>query len=452
MPHISTAMSTLAAALASLEASERPGLGNSVRRKRIEDALSKLADASRDLDHGKDLARCKAGEVQALAAHISLLLQDHLDKKTRFFIAEDLKQMIDTAVYQCKSGWPTQASTDALSSVVTGLATPLKGNDGDLTLQLLRTFSDHCGRVVVAGDIALVPFRLESGLFVCEAVFKKALKLHEAGKWGPCRGIIQGEEALLDVLVELEELYERLLPFEKLRTAVAAGYEPGRARMTRHDFRMYSDMCQASLLLHTGDQHYQTAVQGDPDDLFARMQLAQDDYRLALVCVEGHDLELEGTILCRIARFYADVTKMAGNAHDLYLRAIQLAGALAPAQPKGGWYAEAKRRVQARRQKLEAEEAKKWHRRREPILGGLRPEIAKLDGKRSLSNRDFCLVCLVPCHVSQLGRQRTDEDDSSSFPSSRPKSSLALATFLKASHLSARWSRFVLPADGQDRP
>jgi hypothetical protein len=80
------------------------------------------------------------------------------------------------------------------------------------------------------------------------------------------------------------------------------------------------------------------------------------------------------------------------QAHDLYLRAVQLAATLAPAQPKGTWYVEATNAIQARRDELEAEEAKQWHRRREPIIAELVEELAKLGDKRDVGNKEFCQV------------------------------------------------------------
>jgi hypothetical protein len=68
-------------------------------------------------------------------------------------------------------------------------------------------------------------------------------------------------------------------------------------------------MCQGSKFLHMGDSHWENAIFGDPDDFWDRAVLAQNDYRRALGYAREKDIELEGTILTRLARFYAQVTK-----------------------------------------------------------------------------------------------------------------------------------------------
>jgi hypothetical protein len=69
-------------------------------------------------------------------------------------------------------------------------------------------------------------------------------------------------------------------------------------------------ICQGSQLLKTGDSHWDSAINGDPDELWGNAQLAQDDYRRALACVTEKDIELEGATLTRLARFFLTVAKL----------------------------------------------------------------------------------------------------------------------------------------------
>jgi hypothetical protein len=122
-------------------------------------------------------------------------------------------------------------------------------------------------------------------------------------------------------------------------------------------------------------------------------------------------VELEGAILTRLARFYAKISKipttlvwqtqdhgtslLLSRAHQLYLRAVQLAAALQPALPKGAWYHECVTAVQAYRDALQAEEAKKWEHARKPILEKLTKEMEQLSNAKKMSNVEFVKVCLL---------------------------------------------------------
>ena len=89
------------------------------------------------------------------------------------------------------------------------------------------------------------------------------------------------------------------------------------------------------------------------------------------------------------------------SAHQLYLRAVQLAAALAPTLPKGEWYQECARAVQAHRDALVAEEAKKWEALRAPILEKLVEEVAKLNAGKTKNNAEFVKVS-SPSHLRTL--------------------------------------------------
>jgi hypothetical protein len=81
------------------------------------------------------------------------------------------------------------------------------------------------------------------------------------------------------------------------------------------------------------------------------------------------------------------------RAHQLYLRAVQLAAVLRPRQPKGRWYSESVDAVQAYRNAKQAEEAQKWENARKPILEKLSGEVASLEAARNnMKNAEFVKV------------------------------------------------------------
>jgi len=58
---------------------------------------------------------------------------------------------------------------------------------------------------------------------------------------------------------------------------------------------------------------------GDPGGIWGNALLAQDDYRQALSFVAEKDLELEGAVLIRLARFFLQVAKVPA-VYDIPLR------------------------------------------------------------------------------------------------------------------------------------
>lgn len=84
------------------------------------------------------------------------------------------------------------------------------------------------------------------------------------------------------------------------------------------------------------------------------------------------------------------------SAHQLYLRAVQLAAALAPTLPKGEWYQECVTAVQAHRDALAAAEAKEWEKQRAPILEKIADQITKLKAGERKTNAEFVAVSLLP--------------------------------------------------------
>lgn len=88
------------------------------------------------------------------------------------------------------------------------------------------------------------------------------------------------------------------------------------------------------------------------------------------------------------------------RAHQLYLRAVQLAAALQPALPKGPWYKKAVDAVQAHRDALEAEEAKKWEHARKPILEKLSSDMDKLNGAKKKEDAEYVKVWAISAKYS----------------------------------------------------
>jgi len=207
-----------------------------------------------------------------------------------------------------------------------------------------------------------------------EELFYEALHDFEKGRWAKALSTIKSYESAMVVAVEHEE---------KLEIA------DKRAVYLFDNFSLLFARCQGSQLLKTGDVHWDRAAGGDPGDLWGNALLAQDDYRLALSFVAEKDLELEGTVLTRLARLFVQVAKLPTVAHQLYLRAVQL-GVLS--QPRGTWYEEATAAVQKHRDDLWAAEQKEWTEKRKPILEKLKPELDRLEEKIQKKTSDWELA------------------------------------------------------------
>jgi len=201
--------------------------------------------------------------------------------------------------------------------------------------------------------------------------------------------LLKSQDAAINVLIDLEGAYKEAAAKDKFLPPLDLP-ESRNAALTRVEFDMQLAICHTSQLIHTGDLHFKDAETGMAEDMMGHAQLAQDDYRAALLCVTGQDVELEGAVIARLARFYAKVMKLPVPAHQLYLRAVQLAACLAPALPKGDWYKDSVAAVQAHRDELQAQEAKEWAARREPILLKLSVDINKLHSGKAMNDREFC--------------------------------------------------------------
>jgi hypothetical protein len=271
------------------------------------------------------------------------------------------------------------------------------------TLSLLPHFARQSGhsKVIFHGlelrlsksaitpDPLILSLRIEACHVALEDTLHHAIRHFEAGRWAPAMSLLKSQDALIDVLVNVEDTYQKAAAMDSSWIPLE-GFESGKASLTRIEFDMQLAMCRASQLIHMGDMHFREAETGVAEDMMGRAQLAQDDYRAALFCATGEDIELEGTALSRLARFYCKIAKLPVPAHQLYLRAIQLAASLSPALPKGNWYTESVAAVQKHRDELQAQEANEWAAKREPILQKLSVDIEKLRTSKTMSNREFC--------------------------------------------------------------
>ncbi|KAG8800445.1 hypothetical protein FRC17_006876 [Serendipita sp. 399] len=226
---------------------------------------------------------------------------------------------------------------------------------------------------------------------ILESQLQQALKLFESGQWALAMSLLKSSEAELDVFLESEEKGAKkgVDDAEYAKWGMSDYYLPGKAAMLKREYEIQLSICSATQLLNIGDRHFEDSMRQAPEDMMSYALLAQDDYRAALGHVVGQDLELEGAVLTRLARFHAKLLKLPVVAHQLYLRAIQLASTLAPAIPKGQWYRECVDAVQAHRDALEAEELKQWEALKKPILEKLEGELKKLSDAKPMSNLEF---------------------------------------------------------------
>lgn len=80
------------------------------------------------------------------------------------------------------------------------------------------------------------------------------------------------------------------------------------------------------------------------------------------------------------------------SAHEMYLCAIQLGAAFAPAQPSGTWYHEATAAVQARRDRIAAEDAQLWHNKRKSVYEQLAASFEVFKTPALKSDHALCEV------------------------------------------------------------
>ncbi|KIM28747.1 hypothetical protein M408DRAFT_69128 [Serendipita vermifera MAFF 305830] len=374
-----------------LHTASRPGIGTSLRRARIGKALVELHTTQNKCQNEMDTGFYRTTLLAAQCAAMN-------DLSTSDMVKQDLPQV----VYQMEEmvlNWtwlvdhPQYQTHDSIIQVREALGNLLNVHTPKLGRQdILQGVQNKIGRLSRScKDPFISAFRLEVTHIIMEECFHQAIRLFEAGKWAPAMSLLQSKDSELDVLVELEERYFEQDGFKDDYSPWGVGdtYEQERAASKRRDFDLQMAMCKGSQLIHTGDLHFKDAMNGDPDDMMSRALLAQDDYRAALGWITGHDVELEGQALTRLARFHAKVAKMPAPAHALYMRAVQLAAALQPALPKGDWYKEATDAIQAHRNALEAEEAKKWEKAREPILQKLLKDTEKLNEARNMDDAKF---------------------------------------------------------------
>lgn len=142
-------------------------------------------------------------------------------------------------------------------------------------------------------------------------------------------------------------------------------------------------------MIAQGDNLWTASLKGDPDDQLYLASSAQDIYRDALRLATGRDVEIEGEIVVKLARFFDLILRLPPTAHAMYLRAVQLASALSPMLPTGKWYADAVDAVQKHRDELASKETRQWHEMRKPYLEILKVQIDELEAEDKKLTNDW---------------------------------------------------------------
>ncbi|KAI5852452.1 hypothetical protein DFP73DRAFT_532764 [Morchella snyderi] len=195
--------------------------------------------------------------------------------------------------------------------------------------------------------------------------FKGALSILAEGE-GACRMALELEEAMnADRQAHTEEKI-----FEEAADIAAS-------------FGILVSTCTASRALESGHRDFTAAVTDNAEKLMDYALLALDNYRHALSCATGKDIELEAESVYYVAKTYHILLKNETKAHDLYIRAISLVTTLSPKLPGGIWFTKAKMAVEARRAKLKAQEDSEWHTRRGPILEKVKDKVEEIHKKSS---------------------------------------------------------------------
>ncbi|KAG8826746.1 hypothetical protein FRC19_007759 [Serendipita sp. 401] len=374
-----------------VQSATQPGVGNTLRKERLRAAIRSLRMLERSCESKGDL-----GTVLSRLLHVQVQLLE------AFRTGGPTKQDMPELLYQVEevlTVWTwiyrnPQCSFDscsfALRSALRDLALEhFTGLDNDRYLHSLRERLETAGRKCEDPFIFSVLF--EVTYIILDTHLRQAVGLFGKGKWAMAMSMLKGREAELDSFAETEEKRVTKGVGEAAYAMWGMGdyYIPEKAMMLKREYEIQSSVCRATQLLHVGDLNFQQSMTCDPDDMMAYALLAQDDYRAALVHIMGQDVETEGAVLARLARFHAKLLKLPVVAHQLYLRAIQLAATLAPVLPRGQWYNDCVQAVQAYRDALQAEDLKKWEAIRQPILEKLSDQIKKLNDAKSKSNLEF---------------------------------------------------------------
>lgn len=143
----------------------------------------------------------------------------------------------------------------------------------DLQLQLSKS--------TITSDPLILSLRIEAGHAALEDTLHQAIRHFEAGRWALAMSLLKSQDALIDVLVDVEDAYQNAAAVDSSWTPLEP-FESGKANLTRVEFDMQLAMCRASQLIHTGDMHFREAETGVAEDMMGHAQLAQDDYRCVL--------------------------------------------------------------------------------------------------------------------------------------------------------------------------
>jgi hypothetical protein len=283
-----------------------------------------------EIPSAESTARIEAG--QGLISASTLLLELYAKEglsSTSFLDAKYIAGLVFDALARAfREGPAGQPVLNHSPQVVETLGVLLHADISKLTKEgkqsYFRWIHDSCLRAppTVRERFKLVAFNASVDLG--EEIFYEALFDFEKGRWVKALSTIKSYESAMVVAVEHEEKLE--LVDKRAAYLFDSAYDNGsRRHQPTHghlDFSLLFARCQGSQLLKSGDVLWDRAAGGDPGDLWGNALLAQDDYRLALSFVAEKDLELEGTVLTRLARLFVQVAKLPtvyGNPLCLFL-------------------------------------------------------------------------------------------------------------------------------------
>lgn len=254
-------------------------------------------------------------------------------------------------------------------------------------------------------------FRKSRHSIYCEMASKlhhDALRANDAGNFTRALSLLAEGEGSCRMALELEE------SLNNARGPIDAFYTE--AQDTASSYEILRSTCTATRSLKAGHSKFESSLREQVEKLMDNSLLALDDYRLALSCATGKDIELEAESTFYLAKTYHHLLKNETKAHELYLRAISLVTALSPMIPGGTWFTEAKTAIEARRAKLKAEEDSQWYQRRQPIYEKMKDKIDLIHTKSDLDARPL-VTWLMATHPPKT------EGDSPNL--SRPRSELS---------------------------
>ena len=271
-----------------------------------------------EIPPAESAARVEAG--QGLISASTMLLELYAREGVSSISLADSRHLIgqifDTLSKAFKDGPAGQPILDRTSQVVETLGELLKADISRLSRagkqSYFRWIQETCLRAPspIRDRFKFVAF--DASVDLGEEIFYEALFDFEKGRWVKALSTIKSYESAMIVAVEHEERFER--SDKRAVYLFDSAYDNGtRLRQLTHghiDFSLLFARCQGSQLLKTGDVHWDRAAGGDPSDLWGHALLAQDDYRLALTFLAEKDLELEGAVLTRLARFFLQLAKV----------------------------------------------------------------------------------------------------------------------------------------------